>query len=120
MNTGSETKPSYKDEPRDLPEKGITKLCIYYADWCHYSKQIMHNKNKEGITIYQALKLVFNDDPNIEILAFKASEDSEVQSSNITGYPTLRLIKYDKIIELNELRSVDDISKFIKQYGYGG
>jgi thioredoxin-related protein len=108
----------------DLPEEGKIKLCIYYLNQCGYCDRIMRNIDKEEMTIFQKLNMIYSDNPNIEILAFEANTDPEVKNNKygITGFPTILLIKFDQTVEYNIKReiTVDDISKFIIQHGYGG
>ena len=95
---------------RDVIKNDKDVMLLFYAPWCGHCKAL-HPKYEE---VAKKLKA---KNPKLVLAKIDATEN-EVESVNISGFPTVKFYpgnKKDKApLDYNGDRSVDDIIKFIK------
>ena len=95
---------------RDVIQNDKDVMLLFYAPWCGHCKAL-HPKYEE---VAKKLKA---KNPKLVLAKIDATEN-EVESVNISGFPTVKFYpgnKKDKApLDYNGDRSVDDIIKFIK------
>jgi hypothetical protein len=103
-----------KIEKVDPDTNNKDRLCLYYADWCGYSRQFL--------PVWEKLKtaiLSSNLKNEVVVAEFECDKDKEMCQKNreiIPGYPTVVLHKLDgKNIPYEGQREVEAIMKFIKK-----
>ena len=95
---------------RDVINNDKDVMLLFYAPWCGHCKAL-HPKYEE------VAKKLKEKNPKLVLAKMDATEN-EVESVNITGFPTVKFYpgnKKDKApIDYNGDRSVEDMIKFIK------
>ena len=84
-------------------------LINFNTDWCYFSKKLQP-------TWDQFTKIMKNK--NIEILDIKCDLDKNVDMCNryeIEGYPTIKLVVNNQIIDYDGVTTLDELSKFINR-----
>jgi thioredoxin-like negative regulator of GroEL len=80
------------------------KLCLFYADWCHYSKNFFPVWDKICEKLYGKI-----------VCAKYNHETDEIKIHNIQGFPTIMLMIGEKKYEYTDMRNEESIIKFIEQ-----
>jgi thioredoxin-like negative regulator of GroEL len=80
------------------------KLCLFYADWCHYSKNFFPVWEKICEKLYGKF-----------VCAKYNHETDEIKIHNIQGFPTIMLMIGEKKYEYTDMRNEESIIKFIEQ-----
>jgi hypothetical protein len=90
------------------------RLCLYYADWCGYSRQFLPVWEKLKTAIVSS-----NLKDKVVVAEFECDKDKEMCQKNkeiIPGYPTVVLHKSDgKNIPYEGQREVEAIINFMKR-----
>lgn len=84
-------------------------LINFNTDWCYFSKKLQP-------TWDQFTKIMKNK--NIEILDIKCDLDKNIDMCNryeIEGYPTIKLVVNNQIIDYDGVTTLDELSKFINR-----
>lgn len=96
---------SYVTEYFQIGRKADKTLLLYFQPWCGYCKNFM--------PVWDQLKQ-YRSTYNLDMQAINCEEHPMLcERDNITGYPTLRLVSGNKIIEYQGDRSLNDLLKFI-------
>ena len=85
---------------------------VFYTNWCGWSKKALSTLNSDEF------KNKFNevkDKADVVLVDCEGSGKEECASRKINGYPTMQLMKGDKVIDFNGDRTPDGIVTFIKQ-----
>jgi thioredoxin-like negative regulator of GroEL len=79
----------FKDQKETESPKN--KLCLYYADWCGFSRQFLPEwKKLKSAIVSSDLK------GKIKVQEFECDQDKETcQKANVRGYPSVVLHKFD-------------------------
>lgn len=87
------------------------EIILFYTDWCPHSKKAMHvwknfKEKMNNVTIHN-YTLIFKE--------IDCEEDSKTADEyNITGYPTIKLIKnMDEIIEFDAQPTIETLEDFV-------
>lgn len=79
----------------------MTKITLYYADWCGHCKSFKPTWN--------ALKSIF-DKNNIEHAEYMDGKDDKlIKENNIEGFPTIHIQTNNKVYEYQGSREADAI-----------
>ena len=95
------------DSSDDAPE---VELFIFTVEWCPHSKK--------AIPIWEQLKAEYNNKPfnnhNIIFIQVDGEENPELADKyKVEGYPTIKLIKGDQIIEYDAKPSIEHLKEFL-------
>ena len=106
----------------------FANLVIIYADWCPHSKKVMNVGDKEDEGGWFKIKANWkNSENNIKLINNYAVTLSEINESDkkalqefettykkqISGFPSIFLIKDDQIIEFDATPSEENLLKFL-------
>ena len=86
------------------------QFTVYYTNWCGWSKRALAMLNTPEMVDY------FKNNPNAELALIDCeSDDGEkiCKEQNIKGFPTMKLIKGESVINYNGDRSPAAIKDFI-------
>ena len=97
------------------PKANEVIIVLFYVDWCPHCVSTkpewetlvnnMNNKNVNGT--------------NVKVHACNAEgsavEKEFANESNVQGYPTIKLIKENEVVEYNGARNVSELEAFIKE-----
>lgn len=105
--------PEKRDENKNILNNK-NRLCLYYAEWCGYSRQFLPVWAKLKSSILST-KLK----NKVDVFEFECDNDKEICQKNrniIQGYPTVILHKLDgKNIPYEGKREVEAIINFIEK-----
>jgi thiol-disulfide isomerase/thioredoxin len=85
---------------------------VFYTNWCGWSKRALATLNSDEF------KNKFNevkDKADVVLVDCEGSGKEECAARKINGYPTMQLMKGEKVIDFNGDRTPDGIVTFIKQ-----
>ena len=85
---------------------------VFYTNWCGWSKRALATLNSDEFkTKFNEVK----DKANLVLVDCEGSGKEECATRKINGFPTMQLIKGDKVIDFNGNRTPDGIVGFINQ-----
>lgn len=100
------------------PETGITKLAILHMNGCGHCRDLMEVKQSNGMTKFEQLEKIFEDDQTIQVMDFKAGRDEE--ASKYTAFPIILIITGNGETEyMGYPREVKGIAKAVLDAKYG-
>lgn len=99
----------FQNPGNELDLSGDNKYLVYfYADWCGFCKKFTDN--------WEALKKSTINDKTGETVILKEFESSNkemMEKYNIKGYPTIKLISKNKVIDYELAREVSAIKSWV-------
>jgi len=108
ISVGKENKQDFVDSVKEP----IVTLILYYADWCPHCTVIKPTWNE--------LNKKYSRSKNVRLIEVEYDNMKHVPkkySKHIRGFPTLNLVKDDKILtEYNGHRNLDSLKDFIGKY----
>lgn len=101
-----------KNQDQKNQKERKNRLCLYYADWCGYSRQFL--------PIWKKLKteiLSSNLKDKINLVEYECDNQKEIcQQNGIRGYPTVILHKENgEKVEYQGQRETKEIIDFVKK-----
>lgn len=88
------------------------EFTVYYTTWCGWSKKALAMLQTPDIVNY------FNNNPKCSLVLIDCEKDNGPQickANNIQGFPTMKLIMGDKILDYNGKREPKDIIEFVNR-----
>jgi thioredoxin-like negative regulator of GroEL len=100
----------YQEEEENLFNNDEPIIINFNTDWCYYSKKFQpiwdeFTKKMNG-------KNIVVKDVKCDI----SQNESICAKYDIEGFPTIKLIKNNKVYEFNGRRTVSDLTNFVNQY----
>jgi hypothetical protein len=95
-----------------LQSNNKVQFVVYYTNWCGWSKRALAMLNTPEMVDY------FKNNPNAELKLIDCeSDDGEkiCKEQNIKGFPTMKLIKRETIINYEGARNPAAIKEFINR-----
>jgi thiol-disulfide isomerase/thioredoxin len=102
--------PNNEFQKKDEDDAQNVELYIFTVEWCPHSKK--------AIPIWEQLKAEYNNKPfnnhNIIFIQVDGEENPELADKyKVEGYPTIKLIKGDQIIEYDAKPSIEHLKEFL-------
>jgi thiol-disulfide isomerase/thioredoxin len=102
--------PNNEFQKKDEDDTQNVELYIFTVEWCPHSKK--------AIPIWEQLKAEYNNKPfnnhNIIFIQVDGEENPELADKyKVEGYPTIKLIKGDQIIEYDAKPSIEHLKEFL-------
>ena len=105
------------DKDDDISRSDVVKIYFFYTTWCPYSttaipewERIMNKYKDESINGY---KMVFI---GVDCTKETLEVEEYIKRFKIEGYPTIKLVKDDQIIEFDAKANYENIEKFLKSF----
>lgn len=100
------------DTTKKIDNEPKPELVLYYATWCHYSREFLDDWSKFD-------KYAKDNLPNVRVRSVRCEGESEAtcQQKGVNGYPTVILYLVDGSEHKFEgPRTVDGLKQFVAQY----
>jgi hypothetical protein len=108
----TEQKPKKQFIKSEKPEKGIVKLIIYHMFGCgHCMNMIDIKQPKNGMTKFEELNKLFENDNSVQIMDFKYGRDEE--ANKYFAFPLILLVTSNGTEEYRGPHEVSDMAKAI-------
>ena len=95
-----------------LDLSGDKKYLVYfYAEWCGFCKRFK--------PVWDELKnktLTDKNGKSVKLVDFESANKEMMEKYNIEGYPTLKLISKEGVVDYNEERVMENISSWVKEH----
>ncbi len=116
-------KEGFESEPMELnnltekpnPKGGDVVIVLFYVDWCPHCVSTKPEWNK----LVNKMNNQKVNGNNVNVVACNAegstAEKEFANENNIEGYPTIKLIKENDVVDYNGARNVEALEDFINE-----
>ena len=123
FNNNRKTVEGFDSEPMNLnnintkpnPKGGDVYLVLFYVDWCPHCVSTKPEWNK----LVNKMNNKQVNGNNVNVVACNAEgnnvEKEFANENNVQGYPTIKLIKENDVVEYNGARNVEALEDFINE-----
>lgn len=97
------------------PKEGDLVIVLFYVDWCPHCVSTKPEWNK----LVNKMNNQKVNGNNVNVVACNAegstAEKEFANENNIEGYPTIKLVKENDVVDYNGARNVESLEEFIKE-----
>jgi thiol-disulfide isomerase/thioredoxin len=116
-------KEGFESEPMELnnltekpnPKGADVVIVLFYVDWCPHCVSTKPEWNK----LVNKMNNQKVNGNNVNVVACNAegstAEKEFANENNIEGYPTIKLVKENDVVDYNGARNVEALEEFIKE-----
>ena len=114
VNTKTAFHPNRENIPKDINSNKTATLMLFYVDWCPHCKTAKPE--------WDSLKAEYDNKTingyNLSLIEYNCTNESEETSQlmdkyNIEGYPTIKLVKDNQIIEYDAKPTKSTMEQFL-------
>ena len=103
------------DKDQDNPSKDNINIMYFYTEWCPYCKKAKPEWDKFSQYINNFNKT--NKKYSVTLKSIDCDKDTKMANKyNIKGYPTIKLIKDNKVNEYDARPDKDNLVQFLESY----
>ncbi len=100
------------NQPIQTATNNKAQFKVFYTNWCGWSKRALATLNSDEFkTKFNEVK----DKADLVLVDCEGTGKEECAARKINGFPTMQLIKGDKVMDFNGNRTPDGIVGFINQ-----